>query len=291
MNLPLHRVFLPLVPSAKCLVPLLLCLLPSLSFAQEAMFTEAATMPSKGVSTLRPGFHVSQFGTNPLNPTEEKSTDFEAMTSLQYGIARAWSVTVGVPAVLEHTQNADGSSDWDKGISDLHAMFKYRVYMDNPGGVDTTRIALLGGATFASGDDSDFSSGSINPMLGAVITIVRGRHGFNQDIKYTLTTGGDKLTNSGGEGPADALELGSAYVYRILPAAFTSETEGAWYTTLEVNTMVETSGDLDIRWSPGLMYEGRLWAFETMLQFPLYHELDERAELDWSVGVGFRFTF
>jgi hypothetical protein len=259
--------------------------------AQEAMYTEAATMPSKGVFTLRPQLHVSQYGTDPVNPSEREKLEVEAMVSLQYGIARALSVTVGVPAVFSRTTDASGEETWNEGVEDLHAMFKYRVYMDNPGGVDTTRVALLGGATFASGDNAEFSSQSVNPMLGAVLTVVRGRHGFNQDLLFKHNTGGTRASNDGGEGPDDALLLGSTWVYRIVPSAFTAETEGAWYTTLEVNTITETNGDIDVRWSPGIMYEGRLWAFEAMLQFPLWHDLDERAELDWSAGFGFRFTF
>jgi hypothetical protein len=274
--------------TAACTTALLVA---STVHAQEAMYTEAATMPSKGVFTLRPQLHVSQYGTDPVNPSEREKLEVEAMVSLQYGIARALSVTVGVPAVFSRTTDASGEETWNQGVEDLHAMFKYRVYMDNPGGVDTTRVALLGGATFASGDNAEFSSQSVNPMLGAVLTVVRGRHGFNQDLLFKHNTGGTRASNDGGEGPDDALLLGSAWVYRIAPRAFTAETEGAWYTTLEVNTIAETNGDIDVRWSPGIMYEGRLWAFEAMLQFPLWHDLDERAELDWSAGFGFRFTF
>lgn len=271
---------------------LLLLAAPATAFAQEAMYTQAATMPSKGVFIFRPTLHVSQYGTNPINASEQKNTrELEAMAGLQYGLGGGLSITADLPVLFEREEDAAGAIDNDQGVGDIMAMFKYRVYMDNPGGVDTTRVAILGGADFASGDDRDFSSGSVNPMLGAVLTVVRGRNGFNLDAMYKYNTGGEKLSNDGGEGPDDAFTMGTAWVYRIEPAAFTSETVGAWYTTLEFNGMYETNGDVEVRWSPGIMYEGRLWAFEAMLQFPLWHELDERAELDWAAGVGLRFTF
>jgi hypothetical protein len=288
--MPTHQ-HTPGIIFQRCTVLATLACLASHATAQEAMYTEAATMPSPGVFTLRPQFHASQYGTNPLNTNEREKLEVEAMTSLQYGLARGLSLTLNAHAKFERDEDPTGEREWNVGVDDLHAMFKYRVYMDNPGGVDTTRVALLGGATVASGDNQEFSSQSVNPMLGGVLTIVRGRHGFNQDIIYKVNTGGNALFNNGGDGPDDALMLGSAWVYRIVPAAFTSETEGAWYTTLELNTLYETSGDTDVRWSPGIMYEGRMWAFEAMLQFPLWHDLDERAELDWSAGFGFRFTF
>lgn len=39
------------------------------------------------------------------------------------------------------------------------------------------------------------------------------------------------------------------------------------------------------------MYEGRRFGFEVMAQFPLWNELDERAELDLGIGMGVRFLF
>ena len=37
--------------------------------------------------------------------------------------------------------------------------------------------------------------------------------------------------------------------------------------------------------------ERREFGFEVMAQFPLYHHVRERAELDFAIGVGFRFLF
>ena len=68
-------------------------------------------------------------------------------------------------------------------------MLKYRILKEDSGGIDTVRAAIMAGAEVASGDDRDFSSLSFNPHIGAVLTVVRGRHGFNVAVDYLFTTG------------------------------------------------------------------------------------------------------
>ncbi len=258
--------------------------------AQEAMYTQAATMPAPGNFIIREQIHFFQYGQNPV--TGDKQEDLYVLeNSLSVGLARALAVTITVPVVVKETTLATGDGEWDYGVEDIDIMFKYRVYMDNTGGVDTTRIAILGGADVTSGDNRDFASQSVNPMIGAVFTKVIGRHGFNQDLIYTFNTGGTPGKNSGGEGPDDALEFNSAYVYRIDPVAYTADSQGAWYVTAEINGLYETNGDVELRWSPGFMYEGRRFGFEVMAQFPLWNDLGERAELDLGIGVGVRILF
>lgn len=261
------------------------------ALAQEAMYTNAATMPSRDVWVVRPQFNYYQFGANPGDGST-KTEVYEAVTSVQYGIARGWSLTLDIPVQWRTQEFADGREDSDKGVDDLDAMFKYRFYKDDTGGVDTLRAAALFGARFASGDDHDFSSQSVNPHFGAVVTMVRGRHGFNQELDWTFNTGGSDDDNFGGnDGSSDALKYNTAYLFRIFPERYTATTTGSWYITAELNGLYETNGDNEIRFSPGLMYEGRNFALEFMMQFPFIHDLDHRAELDISVGFGVRVTF
>jgi hypothetical protein len=262
----------------------------SLTWAQEAMYTQAATMPSPGTGVFRQQFHYRVYGLNPSTGAE-KTERYEAMSSVSYGLDRGLALTIDVPVALERTTLAGGSSDWDRGISDFDLTLKYRVYKDDTGGVDTARAAILGGAAIASGDDHDFSSTSVNPYLGAVLTVVRGRHGFDVDAIYRLNTGGTRASNLGGEGPDDAFRYDLAYLYRLAPERYTSDSVGAWYVTAEINGLYETGGDHDIRFSPGLMYEGRTWGFEVMAQFPLYQHVRDRPEFDLAVGFGVRLAF
>jgi hypothetical protein len=259
--------------------------------AQEAMYTNAATMPSKGVSVVRPQFNYFKFGANPGDGSTS-TEQYEAITSIQYGIARAWSLTLDIPVQWRSQDLLGGGTDSDKGVDDLDLMFKYRFFKEDTGGVDTLRAALLGGARFASGDDHDFSSESVNPHLGAVVTMVRGRHGFNQEVDYTFNTGGSDDDNfGGGEGSSDAFRYNTAYLFRIAPERYTAETTGSWYVTAELNGIYETNGDNEVRFSPGFMYEGRDFALELMMQFPMIEDVDHRAELDFSIGFGVRVTF
>lgn len=264
-------------------------MLTSSAFAQEAMYTAAATMPSPGVSVVREQVHYFRYGGNPKTGADH-TDQAEFLTSWQYGLDRALSLTLDVPLAIRNTVDA-GINDFDKGVEDLDLMLKYRVYKDDTGGIDTFRIALLGGVSFASGDDSDFSSQSVNPHLGIVATEVRGRHGFNQEIHYYFNTGGDASDNYGNNGPADGLRLNASYLYRIAPEAYRSDTKGAWYVTAELNYLYETNGDHDLRFSPGLMYEGRRFAIELMSQLPVWQEVDERPKFVFGIGVGVRFTF
>jgi hypothetical protein len=258
--------------------------------AQEAMYTEAATMPSPGTGVVRPDMHYERYGLNP-NSGETKAEEYELNTRISYGIVRDWAIQLDVPLLLEREEQADGTGDSDRGVGDLHATVKWRFYKADTGGIDTLRAALLGGASFASGDDEDFSSESINPHLGVVVTKVSGRWGFNQDLLYRWNTGGTIENNRGGEGPDDALMFSTAAVYRLWPDRFTSESIGAWYATGEINGLYETNGDLELRWSPGLMYEGRTWGFDVMAQFPLFEDVQERPALAFAIGFGFRFSF
>jgi hypothetical protein len=257
--------------------------------AQEAMYTAAATMPSPGVSVIREQIHYYRFGGNP-NTGADHTDQLEFLTSWQFGLDRGLSLTLDVPIEFRNTVDND-TDDRDKGVRDIDLMLKYRVYQHDTGGIDTFRIALMGGVSFASGDDHDFSSQSANPHLGVVFTEVRGRHGFNQEIHYYFNTGGDEDSNYGNEGPADALRLNASYLFRIAPETYTSDTKGAWYVTAELNYMYETNADHDLRFSPGLMYEGRRFAFEVMSQLPVWQDVDHRPKLVFGIGVGVRFTF
>lgn len=273
---------------------LLLCccsLCPS-ARAQEAMYTAAATMPSPHTGVVREQFHYFRFGSNP-NDSSTSTDAYELTSSLAYGLARGLALFVDVPVEFENEHGPAGSPDagWDNGVGDIDAMLKYRFYKSDTGGVDTLRCALMAGASFASGDDHDFSSQSINPHAGLVATWVKGRHGLNAEAHYYWNTGGDIRSNLGGEGPADALRLNGSYLYRIYPAAFTADSTGAWYITAELNYLYETTADHDLRFSPGLMFEGWKFAFEIMAQLPAYQDVDHRAEMKFGIGIGFRIAF
>lgn len=264
---------------------LLLAGLATPALAQEAMYTQAATMPSPHTWIYKPMFHYWRYGSDP-NSNDVQTDRFESGHNLAYGIDRGWAAYVDVPVHVDVTEFADGSEETDFDVDRIEANLKWRFTQNDSGGIDTVRAALIGGAEFSV--EEEFS---INPKIGGVVTVVQGKHGFNQDAFYILNTGGDREDNFGGEGPDDALTHSSAYVYRFWPDAFQADSRGAWYTTIELNGIYETGGDYELRWAPGVMYEGYRWAFEVMAILPLYQDVEDRAELDLGVGFGFRFSF
>ncbi|MBX9735477.1 MAG: hypothetical protein K2X32_01000 [Phycisphaerales bacterium] len=260
-------------------------LAPSAS-AQEAMYTAAATMPSPGVSVVRQQFHYYKLG---FSESEgfERAEKFEIKNSIQYGLIKDLSISLDAPIEFSKVKPINTGSESTANLDELDLTLKYRFYQDDPGGIDTTRMALLLGNRFRT--DGRFSS---DPHVGIVYTQVAGRHGFNAEAHYTFNTGSDTgAPNYGGEGDADAFNLNLAYVLRISPVEFTPESQGAWYVTAEINQIYELNGDYEARFSPGLMYEGRRWGFEIMAQIPIYTHLNNRARQQVALGLGWRYIF
>jgi len=266
----------------------LLALAASSASAQEAMYTAAATMPGPGSYALRQQIHFWQFGSNPNDGSEDHSM-VELHNALAIGLDRGIALNLAAPVSWDRKTFTDESIEDDEGwgFDDLEASLKLRVYQNDSGGINTVRAALIGGLRLNT-DDQLYAS----PFVSGVVTVVHGRHGFNQEVGFTLNPNGlSPDDNMGGDGPSDAVHFNSAYVFRVFPDRFKSDTVGAWYATIEMNGLYETSGDTELRWSPGFMYEGRRWGFEIMAQFPLYQDVNHRAELDWAIGVGWRYLF
>ncbi|MBL0871572.1 MAG: hypothetical protein IBJ18_13450 [Phycisphaerales bacterium] len=255
--------------------------------AQEAMYTAAATMPSPGVYVLRQQYHWFSYSSSPSEGTD-RAQRLEVKSSLQYGLVKDLSLTLDVPVEYTSVKYANRQDTDDSvGVDDLDLTLKWRFYQNDPGGIDTIRIALLGGARLRT--EGRFST---DPHVGIVYTQVHDIHGFNAEAHYTFNTGSDPGTpNFGGKGDSDALNLNLAYVLRVFPITFTPESKSAWYVTAELNHLYEANGDHELKFSPGLMYEGRRWGFEIMGQIPVYTRLNHRARQTFGIGIGWRYIF
>lgn len=262
--------------------------LASPALAQEAIFTPSATQPSQGVFTLR-----AQTGLSMLSRTEdgrdidktESRTDF----MLSYGLSPDLAVTASLPLIVTDEDGPADLADDAAGVGDLALTFKYRFFQRDDSPIDTWRAALLFGAELPT-FDANFSSDSVDPMVGIVTTIIRGRHGLNLAGRYQLNTDGSKVRYAG-SGPDDVIRADVAYLFRLDPAAYTATTAAATYLTVELNTVYETGGDREIVLAPGLLYEARQYALEIGLRLPVEQEVRDRAELDWGVSAGFRLLF
>jgi hypothetical protein len=259
--------------------------------AQEAIQTDAATQPSVGSFVIRQQLRFTSLANDP-SPDQRRIREAEARTSLSYGITPDLSFTAAVPLKYRDTRFlAEDRSEDDWGVDDIPLMLKYRIFRQDTSPVDTLRISLMGGVEVPT-YDRPFSSESFDPIIGAVLTKIVGRHGFSQALQYKFNTGGHvEFPISRGDGPRNALRYDSAYLFRVDPAIYTVETLAATYAVLELNGLYETNGDNEILLSPGLLYEARAWAGEISFQFPVVQSVDDRPEVRYSIVAGLRFLF
>ncbi len=252
--------------------------------AQEAIVTEAATQPSKGLWAVRVRTFATRLEGNGRDVFELKTT-----SRLSYGVSRTVSVSADIPVIVQDDL-ARGGADGDDGLGDVSLSLKWRFWQKDTGGLDTTRLALIAGTELPTGH-ADLSSHSVDPFLGGVFTLVRGRLGFNQAVRYQVNTGTDRFAIAVGQSRADLLEFDSAVLWRLHPDEFEADSAGGLYLTTELEGFYETNGDTEILLTPGLLWEGRLWAGEIGVRIPVSEDVRYRAPVEFGVVAGLRFLF
>lgn len=213
---------------------------------------------------------------------------FALTSQISYGVLPNLSFNLDLPVVVNHYEaSASAASDTDLGLGDTRLFAKWRIVQQDTSPIDTFRLALLGGArlpgtvpTFDRYDSQTFT-----PMIGAVMSMVRGRHGFNASAFF------EPVIDDRDEVP-DLLRYDLSYLLRLAPAEFTAATSGgAWYGVLELNGIYETNGDNQLFLAPGLMYEAARWTIDCSVQIPIWQELDDRPETEVIIAAGVRIPF
>ena len=273
------RLRLPIV-----MVVVVLCGLSVRARAQAPLNSNVALQPSKGGLIIRQQFRYAEGEQS--TPTGD--VDFEqatSITTLVYGLSQDLTLILETPFVLsrEIENTSTGDDRTDSGFADVTLLTKYRVYRDDFGPTNTRRFALIGGFELPTGQD-EFSSDSINPIIGGVFTHVEGRHSFDADALWKFNTGG-------GDRGEDLLKYDLAYVYRLWPATYASTNPTALFGSIELNGLYETNDDQELFVSPGIQYVTTRWIVEATVQIPIWQDLDHRAERDFIIGVGFRVQF
>mgnify|MGYP000944375429 CR=1 FL=1 len=265
----------------------------SLACAQEALNMDAATQPSPGVIYLYERARYTRYGSAPESsdtPRPDRTNLLEIDTTIMAGLATNLALIATIPVERREDRAGGQALDTNLGIADPELLLKYRLYKSDSGSLDTLRIAALFGAEIPSGD-GNFTSGSVDPIVGIAATMIRGRHGFNAAARFKLNTGGDRDHNLGGDGPDDALRLDASYLFRLAPASWSAQSDTALYAAFELNTLYETGGDTETLLSPGLLLEGRKWAGEIGARIPVYEDVRDRPEVEWGFVAGVRFFF
>jgi hypothetical protein len=170
------------------------------------------------------------------------------------------------------------------GIGDLTLLVKYRFWQKDTRPRETYRWAALAGLNIRSGD-SDFTSDSYDPIVGAVFTWRRDRNLLDADLIYQLNTGG-------GDSRHDTLRYDLAYSYQFAPAVYDPDYNYEWNAVAEINGRYTADGSHEVFLSPGLQYVTERWALEASIQLPVIQEFDsDGPETDYRLVVGVRFRW
>lgn len=274
--------------------------LSAVAAAQEATNTPAATQPGAGAFTVNQKARYTRLDEDvgALNGRGIDGADVYTLdTSITLGITGNVSLRLDVPVKFVSASGRGAASgagpaeNEDKnGLADPTFVARVRVARWDHGPIDTTRVLVFAGTQIPAGTD-EVSSDSWDPVFGAALTAIRGRHGFSAGATYLLTTGGPARALEFGESSADALRLDAAHLYRLAPASWAADTSGAWYSQVELNARTETGGDAEVFLSPGLLYEGRRFAAEASVQLPVWQDVERRPETEVGVVLGVRLLF
>ena len=252
------------------------------ALAQEAINTDAATQPSTGSLVLRSQFRYAEASRN-READQRDINEYTSSTTFIYGLRNDLALSLNVPIKHQRFTDGSGSRRHVTGVDDLTALIKHRFFQHDYGPVNTMRASIIGGAEIRSGD-SDFTSDSYNPILGAVYTQIHERHGINAAVQWKFMTGS-------GIDRHDQFRYDAAYLFRIDPAEYSATTTAATYAVLELNGLYETHGDHRIFISPGILYEARRYALEATVQLPILNDVSRREKTKFVFGVGIRLVF
>ncbi|MBX3364560.1 MAG: transporter [Phycisphaeraceae bacterium] len=255
---------------------------------QEALFTGAATQPGVGIFKIRflPLYAEYSGGES---GAEDRARVFSVETTLSYGLSPTLSASLTAP-MKQRVLEGDSPEERDLGLGDMTFDFKYRFHTHAYGPINTARFAAVLGLSIPS-FDAPFSNEALNPAAGVIYTHIHERHGWNVELRYTLTTGGKRFGMDPGDTHADLLEANLAYLYRLAPARYAADTFASWYGVVECLIDWETNGDYTVVLAPGILYEARNVGLEAGVQIPVSQAADHRMEKDWAVVFGVRVFF
>jgi len=250
--------------------------------AQEMLSMPSATSPSPGVLIPRVQARAYFF--------DGGQALLEEAVRLEYGIARDLSVSAELP-MYQGSLDAPRPSDGKFGLGDMSLLVELRILREDLNAVDTVRVALFGGAELPTGT-AGFASDSVNPVVGAVVSSILGRNGFDASARYTFVTG-DGMTNPifVSDTADDFTNIDLGYAFRLYPEAYGEEREAAWYATVELNSTFTVGGEREVLLSPGVLIEAPRFAVELGLQVPVSSRLDGQPDLQLAAIAGLRLLF
>ncbi len=209
-------------------------------------------------------------------------------TTYAYGLKQNLALIATIPYANRQVDLVDPKlgrfEEAHDGLGDITVLAKYRFWQKDLGPGRTLRWAALGGLNIRSGD-SDFTSDSYDPILGAVFTWRGGRHRLDADLIYRFNTGTGRFRH-------DALRYDFSHSFRIFPVTFKADQTFELDTVAELNGMYATNGSHEVFLSPGLQFITERWTFETSIQLPVIQDFaGDPPESNYRFVAGLRFRW
>jgi len=213
-------------------------------------------------------------------------------------------VAVGILPLLtietERTLAGNRLENSASGPGDIQLLLKHAFYKKDALKA-TTRLAWIAGIKLPTGDETEIpaiGSGSVDFIIGGILTHIVDRFAIHADLKYKINT------EARGVRVGNALKHDLAFEYRIIPSRFRSISDKTVNLILELNGLyveqskliggkIENTGGETLFLSPGIQWVAtpRL-IIEGLFQYPLIQDLHgTQLGIDYTVSLGFRYSF
>jgi len=210
-----------------------------------------------------------------------------------------------VPLLTIKKENTDTVSgqrmeDTSSGLGDFQLLVKHAFYRKDAL-KKTTRLAWIAGIKLPTGDETEtpaLGSGSVDFIIGGILTHSVDRFAIHADLKYQVNT------EAHGTRVGNSLKHDLALEYRIWPVRFQSMSDKTFNLLLELNghyaeaskrggsTVADTGGET-LFLSPGIQWVAtpRL-IIEGLFQYPMIQELrGTQLGVDYTASLGIRYSF
>lgn len=238
--------------------------------AQQTNLTPAATTPGDGrfypESKL---FFYARDGADDVLELEQRFT---------YGIGGRSAAWLDIPY------------DFDEGIGDARIGFKHRFLQSDTGSVDTLRAAVFGGVELPTGEEV-ISTDSVDPFLGATVTSISGRFGWNAAATVHHVGDDAPIQRSPLDVDGTLFHGSGSLAWRVAPVEYSSAFVAASYLVLDANAYLGGSGNTEVWLAPGFLYEAPDFALELSFMLPVSEDIEGRPERDYGVLAGLRLLF
>ena len=213
-------------------------------------------------------------------------------------------VAIGIVPLLtiekENTVSGQRMENTSSGLGDLQLLVKHAFYRKDAL-KRTTRLAWIAGIKLPTGDETEtpaLGSGSVDFIIGGILTHIVDRFAVHADLKYKVNTEANSVR------VGNSLKHDLALEYRIIPKKFQSISDKTVNLILELNglyveaskgsgaTVANTGGET-LFVSPGiqLVATPRL-IIEGLFQYPIVQELrGTQLGVDYTTSLGFRYSF